>query len=137
MSTLVIDASVAVKWLIAEMHSNVARALADAGTDLIAPDLILAEVANALWRSVRMGRLTSSAAARAVDVLPPAFSRLVSAEPLLRRAFALAASIDHPVYDCLYLALAEREAADLVTADARLIALGRTLPGLRVRSLVP
>ena len=53
--------------------------------------------------------------------LPRLFDALVSATVLAPRAVAIAGQLDHPVYDCLYLALAEAEQADLVTADTRLV----------------
>jgi predicted nucleic acid-binding protein len=53
--------------------------------------------------------------------LPRFFDALESATVLAPRAVAIAGQLDHPVYDCLYLALAEAEQADLFTADTRLI----------------
>lgn len=52
---------------------------------------------------------------------PRFFDALVSATGLAPRAVAIAGQLDHPVYDYLYLALAEAEQADLVTADTRLV----------------
>ncbi len=116
---LVIDASVALKWFLDEPDSVAAVAI---GTrhDLVAPDLLLAEVANALWRSVRMGRLSAADGRSAASRLPREFAGLVAGSVLVGRALDIATALDHPVYDCFYLALAEREAAMLVTADRRL-----------------
>ncbi len=90
---------------------------------VIAPELMLTEVANALWRLQRAGQLQASTlqirlakAADLVDHIEP--DRHLQVE-----ALALACHLDHPVYDCLYLALARREAAVLVSADQRLMAL--------------
>jgi len=117
---LVVDASVAVKWFIEQDHSNEARALASPSCVLIAPELVLAEIANALWKYVRADKLSVEDAGLMLSRAPFAFSRLAPLSDLSGEALALAASIDHPVYDCCYIALARREAAPLVTADKRL-----------------
>lgn len=124
--TLVVDASVACKWFVEEAGSEGAAALL-AGEELIAPDLILAEVGNALWRKLRMGQVTLVQAVDAVAALAGFFDDLVSGTRLATRAFAVAEMLGHPVYDCFYLALAEQSDTRLVTADARLLArLART-----------
>ena len=96
---------------------------------VLAPELMLTEVANALWKLHRAGmggsldpQLLLVDARDLVDRFEP--DRHLQAE-----ALALACHLDHPVYDCLYLALARREAAVLITADQRLKALAqRVLP---------
>ena len=96
---------------------------------VVAPELMHTEVANALWRLQRTGqleadglRLRLSRAAELVDRIEP--DRHLQVE-----ALALACHLDHPVYDCLYLVLARREAAVLLTADQRLEQLAaRVLP---------
>ena len=120
---LVVDASVAIKWLLDEAGSAEARGLVRTGTDLIGPELLLIEVANALWKSARLGRVAPNEALAAIVVLPPAFRQLYPVAPLIEPALELSLRHEHPVYDCIYLALAERESARFVTADARLIAL--------------
>lgn len=137
MTALVVDASVAIKWLISQTGSPEARALARPGVELIAPDLLLIEVANVLWRSVRLKRIRAADAELANDVLPRSFTRIEPSRPLARRALALAMALDHPVYDCVYFALAEREAAPLITADKRLLAAGAKLAGVSVQPLAP
>ena len=119
--TLVVDASVALKWILEEDGSERARALA-ARDDLLAPDLILAEVANALWRACRLRRMSAPEAKHGLQTVSKIMARLEPATRLADVAFAIALELDHPVYDCFYLALAEREAATLVTADRRLLA---------------
>jgi predicted nucleic acid-binding protein len=71
---------------------------------------------------VRAGEIGNEHGARIAAAIPAAFSALVGAARLSTRAFALAHDLDHPVCDCLYLALAELEDARLVTADGRLLA---------------
>lgn len=113
----VIDSSVAVKWLVAEAGSDVAATLI--GRNLVAPDIILAEIANVGWKKWRRGEiaadqalLLASSAAQFVNLVPSA--------PLTDRAAAIAIELSHPVYDCYFLALAEMSSRDLITADARL-----------------
>lgn len=131
---LVVDASVLVPILVHEPGSALARALAHAEPDLVAPELLLAEALNALWKKQRLGQIDDAARVEAVDLIGPPLVTLVPIPPLAVRASALARELDHPVYDCLYLALAEREAVPLVTDDRRLRALAAQLPSLRIVS---
>lgn len=129
MTSIVVDASAVVRIIEgAEPAVSFQEALLQADL-VLAPELMLTEVANALWRLQRAGQLEAdglqrrlSRAVELVDVIEP--DRHLQAE-----ALALACHLDHPVYDCLYLALARREAAVLVTADKRLQQLAaRVLP---------
>lgn len=132
---LVVDASVAVKWFIEQDQSHEARTLAGPESVLIAPELVLAEIANALWKYVRVGKLSVEDAHLMLARAPIAFTRLAPLSDLIGEAFALAASIDHPVYDCCYIALARREAAPLVTADKRLAQAAQQVSGINVRQI--
>ncbi len=115
--TLVVDASVALKWVLNEPGSQAAEALLD--EPLIAPSLWLLEAANALWRLSKRGDLTADQAAERLAELQNAPITTVPIEQDLSAAAALAARLGHPVYDCLYLALAIREHIYVVTADRR------------------
>ena len=115
--TLVIDASVACKWFLEEPLSTEARALAETGEAFSAPDLILVECANAAWRRVSGETVPRAQAEAFISALPHWFDSLVPAARLHVRAFEMACALDHPVYDCQYLALAEDEETRLVTAD--------------------
>ena len=127
--TFVIDASVALKWLLPEEgYGEEALAVVRAGERLIAPDLVIAEVCNGAWRSARLGRITEVQVTEIASLLPRFFDALVGAATLAPRAVAIAAALDHSVYDCLYLALAEAQEARLLTADARLVAKLRGTP---------
>jgi len=114
---IVIDASVALKWVLDEAGSEAAAALRD--HELIAPALWLVEAANALWRNVRMGYLTNDEAAERLAELLNAPVASLAMEPYLEQALTLATEIGHPVYDCLYLALALHHGTHVVTADHR------------------
>ena len=116
---LVVDASVAVKWLVAEEDSDAADRLVAGGDDLYAPRLMASEVANALWRKARMREIEGTQAGilmTAVSEMPVHWS---SDETVCADAVRLAVTLDRPVYDCVYLALAHRLDAQLVTADIR------------------
>jgi predicted nucleic acid-binding protein len=116
---ITVDASVAVKWVVAELGHEVAAALIKR-SDLIAPDFLLIEAANALRRKVKDGEATRDQALLGLDRI----ERLVALVPLdqrLRtRAFEIALELVHPIYDCLYLALAEQQGSPLVTFDDEL-----------------
>jgi predicted nucleic acid-binding protein len=114
---LVVDASVAARWVLPEPGSERALALRDEQSDLIAPDLIVAEVANTVWKYARRGAVSSADAAAAVDVAVAPLSRLAPVHELLGTAMAMALRHGHPVYDCFYLALAHREGATIATVD--------------------
>jgi predicted nucleic acid-binding protein len=90
---------------------------------VLAPALIQTEVANGLWKLKRVGALADL---NPQDLLREATELVDHLEPdqnLQVEALALAIHLNHPVYDCLYLSLARREAACLLTVDRRLQAL--------------
>ena len=124
MSDFVIDASVAIKWVIAEPDTP--RALALRRHRLFAPELLIAECANVLWKKVKRNELNRSEAVVAARLLARAEIELAPMRALLEDATALAITLDHSAYDCVYLALAESLSCDLVTADTRFAA--KTLP---------
>jgi predicted nucleic acid-binding protein len=115
---LVADASVALKWFKSEPDSHLAEAVV-AAEDIIAPELLLAELTNACWSAAGRGMLTP---AQVAGALRHYLTLLHLIAPLARRAVHIALTLDHPACDCFYLARAEREAVPLVTADRRLIA---------------
>lgn len=116
--TLVLDASAAVKLVAEEPDSLLVRGMVGAAP-VIAPALVLAEVANALWRKARLGAITAPEAGAAQASLPGLFARLVPLRALQDQALDLALRRDHPAYECFYVALAMREAVPLLTADRR------------------
>jgi predicted nucleic acid-binding protein len=119
--TLIVDASVAIRWLFDVDRSNNAEQLLRSGHRIIAPDLIAAEIANAAWKFVSFGRLQSGVAADILMHSLKHFDELVSSADLMDRAFAIAVQLQHPAYDCFYLALAEQRESSFVTADERLL----------------
>ena len=133
MSKLVVDASVAAKWLVTEQLSDRALALLERSDDFIAPDLLLPEVGNILWKKVRSGDLTTAEAEERLRALVAIGIELTPSELLIGRALAIAVEAGRTVYDSLYLALAEREDSPFVSADERLVnALSHRPIGIRV-----
>ena len=119
-AVLVIDASVAVRLVTHTCGQDDWGAQLEEAALVLAPELMLTDVANALWKLRRSNALQQvepqallADARELVDQIEP--DRTLQAE-----ALALACHLDHPVYDCLYLALARRQAARLLTADQRL-----------------
>jgi predicted nucleic acid-binding protein len=123
--TLVVDASVAVKWVLPETGSQAAVALLEQDPDLTAPALVIAEIGNAIWRAVRSGAIRRSEATEGIEAALLCFQSLIPIEDLRIRALTLAIDLKHPIYDCFYLALAERESAPLVTFDEAMMAAAR------------
>ena len=126
----VVDASVAVKWLLPEVDQEIARRLQDdyqnGAMDLIAPDLLISEVGNVLWKRVRKRDLTPSVAELLFDGLLLDAPILLNSDAVHRRAMNLSLEFDRPIYDCEYLALAWYHGCDLVTADERFYRAVRT-----------
>lgn len=127
---VVLDASVAVRWVVEEEGSDEAAALLERELTWITPRLLLTEVASALRRKVADNALLPAVAGQSVDVLLQAVAdgviRLVDDERIIAQALLLAVSLQHKVPDCVYLALAEREGASIATADDRLARLARS-----------
>lgn len=120
----VLDASVALKWVLPEEGSERAIALqeqfADAEHELIAPDTFAVEVAHALTRAERRGNLQPPEGLERFRQIAASFPQFFPYIPLLPRAMEISSNMRVGVYDCLYIALAERENCPLVTADDRL-----------------
>lgn len=127
MSRFVVDASVAVKWYLPEIHDVHARRLL-VGGGLFAPDLIFSEVANILWKRVRAGQVLEAEAQAVAQALCALPLSIVPSLPLTLSALAIACGTQSTVYDSLYLALAVRERAVMVTADEKLVNALRDTP---------
>jgi len=119
MKKLVVDASVAVKWFVPEIHSPAASRLLDEQISLCAPDLIGPELANTLWKKVRRAEITRD---EAVEILATFETLGIETYPstlVLAAAFEVATSLERTVYDSVYLALAVGLDCALVTADRK------------------
>jgi len=128
MEAAIVDASVAVKWLVQEPGSEQARLLSR--TRLEAPDLLPVECANILWKKVRVRDLSREEALGRLQLLLQAPVSLSESRRLLEPAIEMSFDLRHPVCDCVYLALALQRQLPLVTADERLVAAVRKLPRL-------
>jgi predicted nucleic acid-binding protein len=135
MKVFVIDASVAVKWYIPEPFSEQAvyyLELLKAGqAKLLAPELIVAEMGNVLWKKEVSGELARGEVQLIGETLANSFpAELTGNQLLLPAALELALDLKLSLYDCLYLALAIVKKAQLVTADKKLARLaGAVLQG--------
>ena len=138
----VLDASAALCWILPRPNSGKALQLrADfqaAVHELLAPDLLPAECAHALTRAERRGIIAiGDADLHLVDLMTVGVS-LHAYQPLLRRAVAISSAARIGTYDCVYVALAERERCELVTADDRLLrSLQKQFPFIKSLASIP
>jgi predicted nucleic acid-binding protein len=120
----VLDSSVAIKWVLPEPDTPKAvriRNEARSGLhELLAPDVFPVEIAHALTRSERRGLIPPAVGARRLFNVLHNLPDLHGSLPLLPRAYEISSQARIGVYDCLYVALGEREGCPLVTADERL-----------------
>ena len=129
MTALVIDASIAIKWVVEEQGTPDALRLRRRAR-LLAPDLLVAECANILWKKVQREELSKEEALFAARLLQASEIEFLPVRSLLETATRIAIEIDHPAYDCLYLALAVKHDCRFVTADERFLReLGRERRG--------
>lgn len=120
MTAVVVDTSVAVKWLLDEPGSESAGRLMTENQALLAPDLLLVETANVLWKKIRRGEMPAADLDETLSDLLSLDINFYGSGLLLGRASRLALQLGHPVYDCMYLALAAETGAPIATADRRL-----------------
>jgi predicted nucleic acid-binding protein len=116
-----------------QKDNHEARAVLGTGEPLIAPDLIIAEVASAAWKLVQSERFDPALARRGLDEAVGLINEIVPSSALKDRAFAVALDLRHPVYDCFYLAQCEARGSRLASFDARLL---RRCAGTRYAALL-
>ncbi len=122
----VVDASVALKWFIPETDNEMAERLCDGRYSLFSPELMKIEVANALWKKRRKQEIDDDTCRLIIRALTAGAVSYTPDGDLFGAAFQLACHLDHPVYDCLYLALADTQGARVVSADIRLLDKARS-----------
>jgi len=115
----VVDASVVVKWAVAEEHSEQALALLKLRR-LVAPAHWLSESVNAVWGKAHRGEITTSKAESAAGLLLGAPVTSIPLAGLVKRALALSLATGVTVYDTLYVALAFERGVEFITADRKL-----------------
>jgi len=126
----VIDASIAIKWVVEEAGTVEALLLRQQGR-LMAPELLVAECANILWKKVRRNELSKEEAVLADGLLQHSDVELLPTRSLLPSSTSIAIELDHPAYDCVYIALAIANDCCFVTADEsflRKLSQGRRAP---------
>ena len=125
----VLDASAAVRLILGDpAAAAVAEQIREAAV-VLAPELMLTELANTLWKLQKAGHLADLDPQQLLAEARDLVDRVEADRHLQAEALALACHHDHPVYDCLYLTLARREAATLISLDRRLQQLAeRVLP---------
>ena len=122
MTPLVVDASVVVKWFVPEEHSESARSLLQLSDHaFFAPDHLFTELGNTVWKKVRRGELDAALVPALVADMARVAIDPVSTQVLMADAYAIAARVGLTVYDGLYVALAKRLGAPLVTADRKMV----------------
>jgi len=134
---IVVDASVAVKWLISERDEDAAENLLRSEQEVVGPLLLRVEVAAAVARKARYREIPEAEAAAAIELWAAILRGdidLFAEDDDLHRALKLSLELDHPLQDCIYLALAERLDAPLITADEKFAAKARSRYS-RVRTL--
>ena len=121
----VLDSSVAFKWVVPEQFSDKAQLLrhdfGNAVHDLFAPDVFAAELGHALTRAERQGRLSPGETLTLWTEVMTTAPTLFPSVPLMPRAISISSSVRMGSYDCLYVALAEKEKCEFVTADDKLV----------------
>lgn len=127
MTTLVLDASVAVKWAMPSANEpltveslRLLERYRDGKIDFVVPDIFWAEVGNVLWKGARRRRWSRDAAESVAADFKARDFLTVPSQVLLPEALRIAFTYDRSVYDCLYAALAVEAKTDLITADERL-----------------
>ena len=126
---IIVDASVAVKWVVSESGSGEAAALLDRGR-LGAPTLWLSEASNALWAKVMRRQLTADEARRQAADFAEAPVVPIALPGLLPVAMRLALELKHPIHDCFYLSAAMQKDTYVITADRRLFEKATGEPAL-------
>jgi predicted nucleic acid-binding protein len=136
MRRLVIDANIAAKWYLPETDSEAAEKLFADGLEFHAPNFLATEFANIYWKHCVAGRTSMDAWRVASRQLKKSIPFWHSDEQLHEQAFDLAIAHKHPIFDCLYLALAIQIDGVVVTADKQFCnQFGKTEYGVRVIAL--
>lgn len=133
MSSLIIDASVAIKWFLPEPHSINAIRLIDAGYELYAPDLIFPECGNVLWKKWLRNELEPEIIPAILKDLGRMNMRIVPTISLADEAARIAVACRRSFYDSVYLALAVMKNGRMITGDEKLC---KALHGTPMANLV-
>ena len=113
----VVDASVAIKWFTPELHHEMADALLNSAVELHAPELVIPEFGNIVWKKVRAGLLSDNYANEIPDLFLDVGITFHQQSGLLGSAYRAAVELNQSVYDCIYLSLALELGFPFATAD--------------------
>src|SRR5207244_11885829 len=116
---IVVDASMAAVWFTSEPDPRGAARLLETESMLLAPDLMAVEATNAWWKRLRRREMDIVDVEQAVTYLLAVGIGWTASAELVRPAARLAAELGHPVYDCVYLALAATRSLSLATVEER------------------
>jgi predicted nucleic acid-binding protein len=116
----VVDASVAVKWFVPEVHTDAAARLLEGDNQLLAPDLLFPEFGNILWKKTRRSEIRVSEAREILKALEVVPLQIHATQPLIESAFEIAHGLERSVYDSVYLSLAVINECRMITADKKL-----------------
>lgn len=116
----VVDASVAVKWYLDEPLRDQANQLLQESGQLHAPELLVSEVANASWKRCMRGDIAQLQAWEITASILDSVLQFHPVSGLIKDALGIALTLNHPVYDCLYIACAGQTGSVLITADSQL-----------------
>ena len=128
--SIVVDASVVIKWFVPEAGSDAASRLLASEDRLEAPDLLFAEIANAIWKKVLRGQLTRAEGQSLVSDIEEIAVGTTPCRALANDAHAIALITSRSVYDSMYVALALRLDTRVITADERFYRALQSFPDL-------
>jgi predicted nucleic acid-binding protein len=119
LTQFVVDANVAIKWVLPEQHSDLALRLSAPDYELLVPDFFFPEIGNILWKRVRRREMSLEAAQVDLAALMGLPLQISLSQPLMPKALEVAVRVQQAVYDCVYLGLAVENQCKMVTADER------------------
>ncbi len=136
MTDWVVDGSIAVKRFVEEEHTEEALRIFDdllsGAKTLWAPDLLISEFANVMWKRTLGGDIDEAFAVQSVRDLLQIDLKIIESRELVSSALEVALRLRRTVYDSLYLALSLKLKCPLITADKRLYeAVYSEFPGIR------
>ena len=128
--SLVVDASVVIKWFVPEVGSDAASRLLASEDRLEAPDLLFAEIASAIWKKVIRGQLTRAESQLLISDIEKIAVNTTPCRALANDAYAIALITSRSVYDSMYVALALRLDTRMITADERFFRALQSFPDM-------
>ncbi|MEA5533746.1 type II toxin-antitoxin system VapC family toxin [Crocosphaera sp. XPORK-15E] len=119
MNQIVVDANVAIKWVLPEIYSEQALRLRNSNYNFCVPDFFFPEIGNILWKRVRRGEMSLEDAQSDLAAISSFPLQICPSFSLMPMALMTAIRVNQAVYDCVYLALAVTNQCQMVTADER------------------